>query len=160
VITSAVAACAALVMVLLSGCTSQAGSPSSPEASSRFPSSGHLVRTSHDWAWTPLQQATTPVLAVRDCAEPCERVGHAGVGQMDVVTFGSGSCPSVPDSITVLDPGRLVLHFPLLPNGACTADLSPTISTFTTPNLDQTGVVAVQLVYAAGNTLSGIVAPT
>jgi hypothetical protein len=132
-----------------------------PGAAIDASSSGHLVRTSHDWAWTPQQQAAIPILGDQVCAdEHCDRVGHAGAGQMVVVTFGSGSCPSVPDAITVPDPGKLILHFPLLPNGPCTADLTPTSSTFTTPHLDQTSAVTVELVYASGESLSGIIAPS
>lgn len=64
---------------------------------------------------------------------PC--VMWAGAHSIYVVTWGSGSCPNIPRSVTARSPRLVVIRtFELGGDGACTADLAPTTSVVRLPS--------------------------
>jgi hypothetical protein len=65
-------------------------------------------------------------------AEPIAVWTH-GKATLAIVTVGSVSCPPVPISMTVVDPGTVNFTFVKSPNSPCSADLSPTTHEFKVP---------------------------
>ncbi|MEP6650393.1 MAG: hypothetical protein ABJA74_10865 [Lapillicoccus sp.] len=71
-------------------------------------------------------------------------VGWGGRGRMYVVTFGSGTCPKLPTTVTVGDGNRLTITTTSNSKGPCTMDVSPTTSVITVPRgFDDTTPVQV-----------------
>jgi hypothetical protein len=54
--------------------------------------------------------------------------------QAALVTYGSSSCPSVPEKVQVVSATRINLIMKPDPSGACTADLGPYTTEFRSPN--------------------------
>lgn len=88
---------------------------------------------------------TTTCGPVSRAQTPCVR--WAGADAIYVVTWGSGSCPRIPRSVSADRPGLVVIRtFELGGDGACTADLGPTTSVVRLPSLvDSSLAVAVRV---------------
>jgi hypothetical protein len=75
-------------------------------------------------------------------AEPIAVWTH-GKTTLAIVTVGSVSCPPVPISMTVIDPGTVNITFVKSPNSPCSADLSPTTHEFNVPDGLDTALTTV-----------------
>lgn len=75
-------------------------------------------------------------------AEPIAVWNH-GKATLAIITVGSVTCPPVPISMTVIDPGTVNFTFVKSPNTPCSADLSPTTHEFKVPEGLDTGLNTV-----------------
>ena len=60
-------------------------------------------------------------------------VGWSGPGRMYVVTFGSGSCPKLPTSVSATGGNQLTITTAASSDGPCTMDFGPTTSVVDVP---------------------------
>ena len=71
-------------------------------------------------------------------------VGWSGAGRLYVVTFGSGSCPKLPTSVTATGSNQLTIVTAPSSDGPCTMDFGPTTSVVDVPpGIDETKPVQV-----------------
>jgi hypothetical protein len=81
-------------------------------------------------------------------------VGWSGPGLTYLVTYGSGSCPKLPTSVTVAAGNRLTITTAPSSDGPCTMDFGPTTSVVDLPpGIDDTKPVEVT-VDGVGSTVS------
>lgn len=123
---------AALVLAAaLSGC----GSAPSPSGAGPSPSAPTVSHT----------RGLPPDVTSTD--SPGESVvGWAGPGRMYVVTYGSSSCPRLPNAVTAATGNRLTIATNAASDGPCTMDFGPTTSVVDVPQeIDETMPVEVIL---------------
>jgi hypothetical protein len=73
-------------------------------------------------------------------------IGWSGPGQMYLVTFGSGSCPKLPTSVTATGTNQLTIATAPSSDGPCTMDFGPTTSVVDVPQgIDDTKPVQVTI---------------
>lgn len=71
-------------------------------------------------------------------------VGWTGPGRMYLVTYGSGSCPKLPTSVTTTGSNQLTITTASTSDGPCTMDFGPTTSAVDVPQgIDGTKPVQV-----------------
>lgn len=64
-----------------------------------------------------------------------------------IVTWGSGSCPSIPTALTAEGQNRVAVTFSPSPNDPCTADMAPTTHEFALPDEITAGPVIIDVSY-------------
>jgi hypothetical protein len=66
-------------------------------------------------------------------------VGWTGPGRMYLVTYGSGSCPKLPTSVSATGGNQLTITTASTSDGPCTMDFGPTTSVVDVPpGIDET----------------------
>lgn len=113
----------AFVLALLAGC----GTTTTPGAP---PTTGAAATGS-----TPSVRHTKGLPPSVTVSDPSGEnvVGWSGAGQMYVVTYGSGSCPKLPTSVTAAAGNRLTITTAPSSDGPCTMDYGPTTSLVDVP---------------------------
>lgn len=131
----------AIAALALTGCS---GAPGHPNR--RVPLSPAVISHFHGVPGAAILRECVRAGPVADIALPC--IAWAGAHTLDVMTLGSGSCPTIPTSLAVQPPNMIVIRtgdaYP--PRTIRTADLSPTTSVLRIPaTIDSSKAVQVQV---------------
>ena len=130
----------AVVALVLAGMLSACGTTAAPGAApSTVPvgsATGSTPTVSHSKGLPP---AVTPTDTSGQSI-----VGWSGPGLMYLVTYGSGSCPKLPTSVSAAGSNQLTLTTAPSSDGPCTMDFGPTTSVVDVPpGIDDTKPVEV-----------------
>jgi hypothetical protein len=132
---------AAGAVLLVAGALSGCGSTATPGAAA--PTS---ATTGSTMASTPTVSHTKGLPGTVTPTDTAGRsiVGWSGAGRMYLVTFGSGSCPKLPTSVSATGSSRLIVTTASSSDGPCTMDFGPTTSVVDVPlGIDDTKPVEV-----------------
>ena len=120
----------------LSGCGATAAPGAAPSIAPPGSATGSTPTVSHTRGLPP---TVTPTGTSGQSI-----VGWSGPGRMYVVTFGSGSCPKLPTSVSATGGNQLTITTAASSDGPCTMDFGPTTSVVDVPpGIDDTKAVQV-----------------
>ena len=128
----------AVVLLVLAGTLSACGTtaaPGSPPGSAPAGSAAGAT-VSHTKGLPP---TVTPSVTTGQSL-----LGWTGPGRMYLVTYGSGSCPKLPTSVSASGANQLAITTASTSDGPCTMDFGPTTSVVDVPQgIDDTKPVQV-----------------
>ncbi|WP_382308682.1 hypothetical protein [Herbiconiux sp. UC225_62] len=125
------------VIAAFSGCTGSPGTPPTATSASGQTATATPVPTEAAGPWT--QQFVS-------AGDEKVRWGDDVAPHIILTTWGSGSCPSAPATLEVVDPATLAVTLAPPPPGACTSDLRPTAFAAERPEaLDTSKTITVLL---------------
>lgn len=129
---------AAVAVVVLAGTLSACGASPAPGAAPSSPPAGSATGSTVSHT-----KGLPPTVTPTDTAG-ASLVGWSGPRLMYLVTYGSGSCPKLPTSVTVAEGNRLMITTAASSDGPCTMDFGPTTSVVdVSPAIDDTKPVEV-----------------
>jgi hypothetical protein len=124
-------------VALLGGCAT--ADDASPGATTDAPSGSSAGGTPSPTGLEPVAGSTAPGLPPGAGPAPADATAGAAratdEGLLHVVTFGSSTCPAVPDDTAeAAGPTAVTVTFPAPGDGPCTADLVPTTTVVALPD--------------------------
>jgi hypothetical protein len=127
------------VVAMCAGCTTSPSGDPNPTATPTASATATATPAPSDAAGPWVQQFVT-------AGDEKVRWGDDIASHIILTTYGSGSCPSAPATLEVVDPVTIAVTLAPPPTGACTADLRPTAFAAERPEaLDMTSAITVLL---------------